>query len=163
MKTGSRGGRPKGIAFERKLCKLLSLWVSHGKDPDLLWRSAASGGRATLEARKGRNIRAAGDIAAVGPDGHKLTDRFFIECKFHADLNFDTFLLHEGKLWAMWDKTVDQALEHKRTPMLIAKQNRFPELLITLSTALRQPLPLAEVGTAAVYRLEDVLLTRCKL
>lgn len=157
------GGKAKGTAFERQVCKELSLWVSHGKNQDLFWRSSISGGRATVALRKGRDIKAAGDICAVDPEGHKLTDRYFIECKHVRDLMLHRFMVHEGMLWGFWEKAIEQALEHKRSPMLIAKQDRFPTLLLALVGSLRQPFPMAEVATCAVYVYQDVIETRCKL
>jgi hypothetical protein len=47
------GGKQKGSQFERDVCRELSLWVSHGKQEDVYWRSAMSGGRSTVAALKG--------------------------------------------------------------------------------------------------------------
>ena len=161
MKPG--GGKHKGTAWEREVCKRLSLWVSHGKDPDLFWRSAISGGRATVLLTKGRSIKPAGDICSVDPNGHKLTDRYFIECKHERDLELHRFLLHQGKLWRYWEKAVEQAVLHKRTPMVVAKQDRYGALLLTLTGTIRAPFPLAELGPCAVFRFDDVLSRECKL
>lgn len=162
MKPG--GGKRKGSKFERVLCKQLSLWVSGGVDADLFWRSSISGGRATVAQRKGQNIRAAGDICAVSPEGHKLTDRFFIEAKHMRDLQLNWFLLQEGKLWAIWEHAIDQALKHKRSPMVIAKQDLFPPLLLVLaSVQVSRQLPLAELGNCNVYRFEEVIKGPFKL
>jgi hypothetical protein len=157
------GGKAKGTAFERKVCKDLSLWVSHGSDPDLFWRSAISGGRATVLLKGGRSIKPAGDICAVDPAGHKLTDRYFIECKHDRNLELSRFLCHTGKLWKFWEKAVQQAVDHRRSPMLIARQNNFPILLLVYVGKLRKPYPLAELGACAVYRFQDVMHTECKL
>lgn len=161
MKPG--GGKRKGTRFEREVCVKLSLWVSHGEDKDLFWRSAISGGRATVLLTKGRSVKPAGDICAVDPNGHRLTDRFFIECKHVRDLQLHRFMLHEGTLHNFWEQAVRQAVDHKRTPMLIARQDFLPVLLIVLAGSLRQPYPLAEVGHAAVHKFEDVLRTTCRL
>lgn len=162
MKPG--GGKQKGTAFERSVCKSLSLWVSHGADPDLFWRSAISGGRATvLFNKQGRSIKPAGDICSVDPGGHRLTDRYFIECKHNHTLELHRFVVHEGKLWGFWERCVEQALAHRRSPMLIAKQDRFPTLMMLLAGRLRLPYPLAEMGPCAVYRFDAVMLTDCKL
>jgi len=42
------GGKAKGASFERDICRRLSLWVSAGKQEDVFWRSAMSGGRSTV-------------------------------------------------------------------------------------------------------------------
>src|ERR1700686_1673675 len=114
MRSG--GGKGKGSSFERKVCKALSLWVSAGKHVDLFWRSAMSGGRATVAHRRqivqseaagttwpsAPPVRQAGDITAVAPEGHKLTDLFLVECKHYRDLDFDLFIFKKGRLYQFW-------------------------------------------------------------
>lgn len=124
-------GKAKGSAFEREVCKELSLWVSRGERKDLYWRSAMSGGRATIGKRKGEDLaHQAGDISAVHPDGHVLTDKYYIECKFYRDLDIKAFLVGKGKLSAFWKEAVTQSHIHKRLPLLIAKQNMLPTLVL---------------------------------
>lgn len=125
------GGKAKGALFERLVCKDLSLWVSKGKRDDLFWRSAMSGGRATLKARKGGVSNQAGDITAVHSDGHVLTDYWFIECKFVKDYRIDLFVLQlGGRLKQFWEVAVREAKRHDRTPMIIAKQNRGMTIVV---------------------------------
>ena len=125
-------GKAKGSAFERATCKQLSLWVSHGKDEDLFWRSAISGGRATQGMKVGKKLRRqAGDICSVSAEGCVLTDQFFIECKHYRDLNILSFLINRrGRLAQFWETACREAKKHKKGPMLIAKQNNCPTLLI---------------------------------
>jgi hypothetical protein len=124
-------GKAKGSAFERTVCQQLSLWISAGKQKDLLWRSAMSGGRATVAQKRGDRLsNQAGDISAVHPDGHKLTDRFCIECKFYADLDLGAFWFGKGKLAQFWKETRDEAQNHFKRPLLIAKQNRLPAIVL---------------------------------
>lgn len=158
-----RNPKQKGSSFERKVCTALSWWVSKGADRDLFWRSSISGGRATVALRKGRSIKAAGDICAVSPEGHKLTDIFFIECKHYKSLDLDAFIYGRGKLAKFWTHCVEQALAHQRSPMLIAKQNNYDTLILLLRTSRVRMQPLAEIGTAAVYRFDDYLRTACRL
>jgi hypothetical protein len=126
------GGKQKGADYERQVCKALSLWVSHGKREDLYWRSAMSGGRATVGRKKGLDLaQHAGDITATHPDGHALTDHFYVECKRYADLNFGSFLTKGvGPLAGFWVEAVKQAAVHDRIPMLIVRQDRGDTLLI---------------------------------
>ena len=136
------GGKSKGSQFERDICKALSLWVSHGKSEDLFWRSAMSGGRATVGARKGKDLaRHAGDISATGREGHALTDDWYIECKRYADLNFGAFFLKAaGPLAQFWAEACAQADQHKKMPMLIAREDRnetfvlLPTIVVVRST-----------------------------
>jgi hypothetical protein len=127
------GGKAKGGAWEREVCKQLSFWVSKGKSEDLFWRSAMSGGRSTVAHAKGKLVRAAGDICSVAPEGHILTDLWVIECKHVKRLYLDQFLIQEtGWLKKVWDKLRAEANRHNKWPLLIAKQNGWPALAITL-------------------------------
>ncbi len=135
MRAG--GGKQKGSTFERKICVELSLWVTHGKRKDVFWRSAMSGGRATVHKRAGRDIRQAGDITAVSPEGHVFTDQFFIECKHVKKLDIASFILsNKGTLANFWRKACKQAADHLRQPLLIAKENGREPLIICRPRAL---------------------------
>jgi len=127
MKRG--GGKQKGSAFERVVCKQLSLWVSHQQREDCFWRTAMSGGRATLHGAT--KVRQAGDITAVAPEGNELVHRYVIECKFYRDLQLVAFLLfNKGKLAGFWKVVCAEANRHGKRPMLIAQQNRLPTLVL---------------------------------
>jgi hypothetical protein len=125
MKPG--GGKQKGAQFERDICKRLSLWVSGGQHEDLFWRSAMSGGRASVGKKRGKeHRRQAGDISAVSLEGCSLTDRFYVECKFVKNLGLELFLLEDrGPIAAFWSEAVGQARRFKKMPLLIMKQNRW--------------------------------------
>jgi hypothetical protein len=126
MKVG--GGKAKGSAYERLICKRLSLWVSGGKREDVFWRSAMSGGRATV---KGKTVRQAGDITAVAPEGHPLTDVFYIECKHVKKLDLESFLFkNKGLLAGFWKDAVKQADRHDKEAVIIARQNGWPDLVL---------------------------------
>lgn len=125
------GGKQKGSAFERRVCVDLSLWVTRGKNKDVFWRSSMSGGRATIHVAKGQLNRQAGDICAVAPEGHSLTNNWFIECKHVKNLSIDGFFISNvGPLAKFWKQCMKQAGQHKKEAMLIAKQNNQPTLLI---------------------------------
>ena len=114
----------KGGSFERKVCKALSLWVTGGKSQDVFWRSAMSGGRATVHHRKGTKIRQTGDICAVAPEGHDFTAIWFIECKAVKSIGLTSFLLNNtGKLAKFWKVACDEAAKHRLEPMLIAQSD----------------------------------------
>jgi len=130
MKQG--GGKQKGAAFERKICQQLSLWVSDGEAKDLFWRSAMSGGRATVARKRGQKLaRQAGDVTAIAPEGHQLTEQFYIELKHVANLALARFLLEgTGKLAEFWRTACVEADAYSKSPLLIAKQNRYPTLVM---------------------------------
>lgn len=159
MLSGSARKR-KGSAFERDICKRLSLWVSAGKKTDCFWRSAMSGGRATVSAA----VRQCGDICAVAPEGNPLADFFYFECKHNRDLQIIGWLLSgTGKLPEFWRTAEKQASDHGRRPLLIFRQNQFPIMFIHP----RQNrdlgiMPVATVGyvdLVDLYRLDHWLAT----
>jgi hypothetical protein len=113
----------KGSAFERDICKALSLWVTDGKNKDVFWRSAMSGGRATVH---GRDVRQAGDVCAVAPEGHAFCEYYYVECKHVKTLNFDGLLRGTGLLHKFWADTASKALKRNLVPLLIARQNSMP-------------------------------------
>ncbi len=124
------GGKSKGSQFERESCKRLSLWLTDNKQEDCLWRSSQSGGRSTTAFKKGKRFAdQAGDICAVSPLGHVLTDKFMVECKAYKDLNFIGLLTGKGNLVKFWQKASEQAAQYKKWPMLIAKQNAQPVIV----------------------------------
>lgn len=124
------GAKAKGSGFERTVCKGLSLWVSKGQREDLFWRSAMSGGRATVAFKRGARLTAtAGDISAIDPAGAILTNKFLVECKAYADFNFAGLIKGLGKLYEFWEVAKAEAGRHNRFPMLIGKENNFPIVL----------------------------------
>jgi hypothetical protein len=73
----------KGSGFERQLCKMLSTWISEGKTDDVFWRTAGSGGRATVRAKKNKESARSmhGDILAnaTGDAALDLLAKQFLE------------------------------------------------------------------------------------
>jgi hypothetical protein len=164
MKKGH--GNRKGGSFERWLAVQLSLWVSQGKRRDCFWRTALSGGRATIAKRMGVDLaHQAGDIGAIHPLGHALTSHFFPEGKHYKNLQIDNFLLKQkGPLWKFWLKASKEAKKHNKEPMLIARQNNKPTLLIVRKGTLLDVCPAIPVlvvckGFIEVYLFDDVMKT----
>lgn len=130
----SRHSKEKGSAYERNICQRLSLWVSQDKRTDVFWRSAMSGGRATLQAQRkhGKKFDAqAGDISAIHPLGALLIDHFVVDSKHYKDFNTAGLIFgQQGDLMPLWAKLVEEADGVKKEPMLICKQNRKPEIVM---------------------------------
>lgn len=142
MRAG--GGKQKGAQFERDVCVLLSKWVSNGAREDIFWRSAMSGGRATVGHKRGKHHSSqVGDISCVHPLGHHFIEQFAPECKFYADLDYQGLLIGKGKLLTFWQEINKQAAAHNKLPFLVAKQNRFP-VFVCLSRAGKDKLMLHE-------------------
>jgi len=75
-------GSHKGSGFERDLCRQLSSWWTGGTEDDLFWRTASSGGRATIRHRKGKRTAGQyGDICATDDRGAPLLQWLTIEAK----------------------------------------------------------------------------------
>jgi len=128
MRAG--GGKAKGSQFEREVCVLLSKWVTNGKQEDVFWRSAMSGGRATVAKAHGKSLgNQVGDISCIDPAGQQLISKFAIECKFYADLNYIGLLTGKGKLKEFWEEIYAQAEGVNKLPMLFARQNRMPTFI----------------------------------
>lgn len=131
MKSGA--GKTKGSAFERAVCKRLSLWLSDGSRDDLLWRSAMSGGRATVQFNAGKsvNLTQSGDVSAIGREACDFCERTFVEIKHYRHLGIDRGLVClTGTLYRFWNIACGEAIKYGKEPVLIARQNLFPTLLI---------------------------------
>lgn len=139
MRSGA--GKSKGNAFERDVCRKLSLWVSDGARDDLFWRTAASGGRATFISRAsgGTKLAAAqaGDVTAIDLAGFPLASQVVIECKFYKRLQITEGLVKgTGYLAQFWQRVCDEARTYGKQPVLVAKQNLLPALLIVRADSL---------------------------
>lgn len=123
--------KQKGASFERLVCTQLSLWISQNKRDDLFWRSSMSGGRATVQFKKGgQNRTQCGDITAIHPDGNPLTELCLISCKFYQDLKIAGVVVgNKGGLSSFWLECVAEAKRYGKLPMLIAKQNNTPPFI----------------------------------
>lgn len=133
MKKG--GGKAKGSEFERQVCKALSKWLSGVGNDSLLWRSAMSGGRATIGLKEGVSRSAqSGDISAVDAEAYNFIERYSVECKFVKDLNIQGLIYGtQSGIIQHWGQTCCDANSSGKLPMLIAKQNHKPPL-VGLST-----------------------------
>jgi hypothetical protein len=136
MKAGA--GKHKGGKFERYCCERLSLWMSHGMHDDWYWRSAMSGGRATVKRGKGKaNTTQCGDVSCIDARGQWLTDRFVISAKHVAELNITAGILKNiGKLAKFWTEVYEEARLAEKQPMLIARQNQYPVVVLIRPYAL---------------------------
>ena len=132
MKAG--GGKLKGAQFERDICKKLSTWVSNGKRDDVFWRSAMSGGRATVGQKTGiKRDSQVGDISSIDPLGTDLLKTFYIECKFYQDFHWAAYMLKQsGTLHKIWVDLCKRAFDPivDKIPMLVGKQNKYPAFIM---------------------------------
>jgi hypothetical protein len=121
MKKG--GGSGKGGAFERKIAKRLSLWLTNGTDSSQLVRSVLSGGWGGNKA-----ARHSGDLAANGEAGERFRNRFVVECKHYKVIDlWDCLTCAPGQnIVGWWTKLVKEADDNDRHPLLIYRTNFRP-------------------------------------
>lgn len=139
------GGSPeKGGKFERLICKRLSLWVTAGENDSIFWRTPSSGGRATVQAKAGGvNVMQSGDICAVDPLGYPFVTEYFIELKHRKDLGWSRGMICQtGEIWNFWLKACREAERHGKKPLLIARQNLYPIVIVARSTQIFNCQPL---------------------
>lgn len=140
MKPGQ--SKPKGNAFENKIAKDLSLWLTNGERADLLERSSNSGGKATAHRKAGRDFtNIAGDLMAVGVEGHVLINQFVIELKHQNEtgLNVSNLIFQTATdgLIAYWKKLLTECHAHHKIPMLIFRQNSRPIYMILCNEGIK--------------------------
>lgn len=157
MRAG--GAHSKGTRFEREVCKALSLWISQGTREDVFWRSAMSGGRATVRAKMGIQLRAqAGDISPISALGEVLLDRFVLECKAYKDLDvLQGIVKDNGILHGFWKTHRLLGTAFSRIPMLIARQNMMPTFCLMPHYAL-QSFQLSEDHVVAILPRWDCVM-----
>jgi hypothetical protein len=144
--------KEKGSQWERTICRDLSQWISDGKRYDVFWRSAMSGGRATVQLAHGYKLKAqAGDISSIASLGERLLDHFIIESKFYSDLQIPQLVLKDaGFLTVFWNELRAKALVYGKSPILIGKQNNYPALCMMTGDAL-DAFSLSEANTVAHF------------
>jgi hypothetical protein len=124
-------GSRKGSAFEREICKKLSLWFSHGNREDLFHRTAGSGARSTVRAKKGKaTANSAGDIGYLDAIGKPLIEAitFELKCGYnHADTTALIDTLPQRKkpqlLEFVWQAVISSQNAKSRYWAVIHKRN----------------------------------------
>ena len=157
MKPG--GGKVKGSGYEREISKRCSLWITDNLRDDVLWRTQSSGGRRTQRIKKNVETEGqAGDITSTCDEGKVFKQYFCAECKFYKDLELWSLITKkEGNtLYGFWKIIEKLSCDISLIPVLIAKQNRKPELWIT-NFEFKYINPVIIVDNIYVYLLEDIL------
>lgn len=108
------GRSAKGSAFERWLCRRLSVWWTHGERDDVFWRTPGSGGRATNRARLGKSTKNhSSDVLASDPIGQPFLDLFSPEAKrgYNRVTPFDIIDKPDRAAKQVWEEWVQQATD----------------------------------------------------
>ena len=128
-------GKSKGSRYEIKLTKMISLWWTDNERDDIFYKSPGSGARFT--SRRKINLTTTnqdGDMSAYHEDGMQLTNKLSFEFKHYKDLSLHTLITGSSgidgilKFWIKHDK---MASDINKYPILIAKQNRIPDYILT--------------------------------
>jgi len=134
----------KGGTYEGEISKELSLYLTHMKTEDGIWRTEQSGGRATTKAKANMQVRQDqyGDITYTIPETKFWFDIFSIECKtgYAKKTKSKKKKSTTVTMWSLldlidsqqimtqfhefWNQCLNDAIESKREPMLIFRRNR---------------------------------------
>jgi len=131
-------GNAKGSAYERKICRELSLWWTKGKRDDIFYRTAGSGGRATKRAKQNlTTANSAGDVGILDPIGKPFLDKVMIEIKRGYTKGNEAKQIRtlsiidnpknqkEPLLIKWWNKALKEAyLDNNKEVMIIFKRDR---------------------------------------
>lgn len=128
------GGKDKGSEFERVTATKLSLWLTQGARADLFARNVLSGGMFTRKFDKGsKELGASGDLMAAHPLAFDFLTCFAVECKHYASLDVSGFVYDTAGTTFLWQTLAlagTQARAQGARPLLVAKQNRKPTLIL---------------------------------
>lgn len=135
--------KQKGSAFEKEICKKLSLWWTANERDDVFWRTAGSGARANVRARMGQKTYGQhGDICATNPIGDPLIDVLTLELKKgYNDATFQDLLdVPSDAVPKKWEEWLVQAYNSYLDSgslgwCLITKRDR-KDALLTIPTEL---------------------------
>jgi len=121
----------KGQDFERKICKVLSLWWTDNERDDVFWRTSQSGGRATTRQKSGKRTAGSyGDMGATHESGKEFERTFIIEFKKGYNKDVGALIMIDGRqkepiLLSWWKKNEKIRLESGRSyGLLIFQRDR---------------------------------------
>lgn len=114
----------KGGGYERDVCKQLTAWWTGDPARDVVfWRTAMSGGRATVRRKKNKDTSRShcGDISATEPDAKPLTDLITFELKrgyggHHTHVLLDHPPRAAVQTYEDWIMQAVTAAQNARTP-----------------------------------------------
>lgn len=154
----------KGSSFEREVSKQLSLWFSHGESDSWIWRTAMSGGRATVRAKKGQTTSGgAGDLTFTDAKAAPLFELVTFELKrgYAKTSLSDLIDRNDGTKPGTFEQWVAQAYTSSRQGgtehwMIIHKRNNRPAMAYINSSLYRM---LAEDGHSGSITLARPTVT----
>ena len=115
------GGKAKGSAFEREVCKILNVWLNGKEKPYVFWRSPSSGALATIHIE---NEDMSGDITGFSEEAKLICSIINFELKTgYKETSIDKFLKYNktDKLKEFWCQCINDCRGNKY-PMLIYRK-----------------------------------------
>lgn len=114
--------KEKGARFERKVCRLLSLWWSDGKSDRVFWRAP------TFKQPDG-TVHQCGDIVQIDLSYPKCP--YCFELKHHKDFRLEDFLTgKKSGIVSWWEQTIQECPPGMK-PVLIVHRDRGPTLVLS--------------------------------
>lgn len=129
----------KGSDFERKLCKIFSLWWTNNERDDVFWRTSQSGGRATERQKKGKKTAGSyGDMESKHTISKPFEKTFLVEFKKGYNKDISTLILIDGRqkepvLLKWWKKNEQIRLQCTRpySLLIFQRDHRHPCIMMT--------------------------------
>ena len=145
-KGGGRKSAAKGGGYEKWCAKELSLWITNDSTEDAVWRSAASGARATMRARGGDTPEVhIGDLMPVLPEANEFFATYAVECKRVRALQWRAMFKPDIRcnIREFWNQAVAQSVG--RVPLLFMKEDNGVDLVVAPAPVIREvEIPLSE-------------------
>lgn len=156
----AKNTKSKGNAFEKYICRKLSLWWTEGKDDNVFWRTSNSGGRATVRSKASKSSRHHhGDICALDSVGEAFCRVLVVELKrgYNSSTICDLLDRSPGakeQQYEEWIRKVckSQELSGARAWMIIHRRDRR-ECLVHIPSSLYGEL----IGNGAFENIPGVI------
>lgn len=126
----------KGSAFERRICKKLTRWASGRDKPLWYWRTAGSGGQATIT--KDYDSKMFGDIMPITTEAMWLMDITFWELRDRKAMNVLDFITpskaktSQTNIYLWWEEVIAKSADVHRNCVCCfhRHQSKFDYLLL---------------------------------
>jgi hypothetical protein len=147
----------KGHAFERLICRTLSLWWTDGERDDVFSRTSSSGAQATQRSKVGKKtFGQVGDIQAADPLGQPLLNLFVLECKdgyagdSFSDI-FDSLPRHNPKYLQFIHQAQHEAKEAGKPSWMLIARRRGRQIMIFFPRDMKRISPLFAMTHRSPY------------
>ncbi len=165
--------KSKGSGFERKVCRMLTKWMTGFEDPVICWRSSNSGGTFTVNRKKNAAQKTmAGDICSIDEKSKWFFDKYSVEVKCGYPGSNPLKLFKNSKndeIRLFWEQANKDANESNKEPILIFKPNLGKTLIgfsenfyNEISVVNPIPTPNISIHFDEQYKLPRLILCRAE-